>query len=149
VRVAGEPPEGAVARPRPARDRQERGRDPALRVRIVVNVHRRGAPGSPRELVDRVARQFWRTNWPFHARPDVYYLCEGEPGKVVAAPRIHAKLVVVDERVAYVGSANFTTAAFRHNLEAGVRIRDESVAHQLATYLERLIATGGLGALPG
>ena len=79
----------------------------------------------------------------------MYYLCEGVPGNGTVPPRIHAKLVVVDERVAYVGSANFTTAAFRHNLEAGVRIRDESVAHQLATYFDRLIATGGLGALPG
>jgi phosphatidylserine/phosphatidylglycerophosphate/cardiolipin synthase-like enzyme len=79
----------------------------------------------------------------------VYHLCEGEPGKVVAPPRIHAKLAVVVERVVYVGTANFTTAAFRNNLEAGVRIRDESVVHPLATDFDRLIATGGLAALPG
>jgi hypothetical protein len=124
------------------------GRDPELRVRIVVNIHRRGAPSSSGELVERFARHFWRTNWPFHPRPEVYYLCEGEPGGDVALPRIHAKLVVVDARAAYVGSANFTTAAFRHNLEAGVRIRDESVTRQLSTYFDRLISSGGLGALP-
>ena len=37
---------------------------------------------------------------------------------------------------------------FTRVFHTGVRVRDGSVAHQLATYFERLIATGALGALP-
>jgi phosphatidylserine/phosphatidylglycerophosphate/cardiolipin synthase-like enzyme len=47
------------------------------------------------------------------------------------------------------GSANFTTAAFRHNLEAGLRVHSERIGLQFEDYVNRLIEAGYLELLPG
>lgn len=50
-----------------------------------------------------------RLHWPAPQRP---------PGAA-----LHAKIVVVDDRVALVGSANLTSRAMEANLECGILIR--------------------------
>ncbi|MGH9160335.1 MAG: phospholipase D family protein [Vicinamibacteraceae bacterium] len=47
------------------------------------------------------------------------------------ATMLHAKLYVIDEAVAYVGSANFTKSGFFFNIEALVRITDPIVVRQI------------------
>lgn len=71
----------------------------------------------------------WR--WPAGERP--------EGGAV-----LHAKLLVVDERRALVGSANLTSRALRGNLEAGVLIEDSDVAAPLDGHVRELMAAGVL-----
>lgn len=48
--------------------------------------------------------------------------------KITALPRIHAKVYLADTSVAWITSANLTTAGLEHNLEYGVLINDPSVA---------------------
>ena len=57
---------------------------------------------------------------------------------------MHAKTVVVDRKVAFVTSANFTGAAQGRNIEAGVLLRQPSLAARLHGYFEGLIVTGVL-----
>ena len=52
--------------------------------------------------------------------------------RAVAQPAIHAKVVVVDERALYLGSANFTATSLDHNRELGLRIDDPGVARRVA-----------------
>jgi phosphatidylserine/phosphatidylglycerophosphate/cardiolipin synthase-like enzyme len=44
----------------------------------------------------------------------------------------------------FVGSANFTEAAQNRNIEVGLLIESASLAHQLATHFETLVAGGVL-----
>lgn len=69
-------------------------------------------------------------HWPAGARP---------PGA-----SMHAKLLVVDRRVALVGSANLTAAAFGRNLECGLLVRGGSVPAHIA---EHILTADGLKRL--
>ena len=70
---------------------------------------------------------FW--SWPENRRP------------VVGASRaaLHAKLVVADERVALLGSANLTDKALAVNLELGVIIRDPSIVRHIVRHFRSLM----------
>lgn len=52
--------------------------------------------------------------------------------------RSHGKFVVVDRRIAFVGSHNWTDSALRFNHEVSVRVDDPALAGQLLDYAERL-----------
>jgi phosphatidylserine/phosphatidylglycerophosphate/cardiolipin synthase-like enzyme len=47
---------------------------------------------------------------------------------------MHAKVIVVDDVAALVTSANFTAAAQRRNIEAGIVLRDHHHVRRLCTY---------------
>ena len=75
---------------------------------------------------------FFAANWPFGTPHPVIY----------TAPRtidpqlkesMHAKCVVVDERIAIVGSANFTDRGQSRNIEVGARIEDAGFAQALVS----------------
>jgi phosphatidylserine/phosphatidylglycerophosphate/cardiolipin synthase-like enzyme len=55
---------------------------------------------------------------------------------------MHAKCVVVDESIAFVTSANFTTAAQHKNVELGVLVRDAVFARRVASQWRNLVARG-------
>lgn len=55
--------------------------------------------------------------------------------------RVHAKVAVVDERVALVSSANLTGYAMAQNMEAGVLITGGSVPRDLSRHLQALVET--------
>jgi len=52
--------------------------------------------------------------------------------------RSHGKFVVVDRRIAFVGSHNWTDASLRLNHEVSVRVDDPALARELLAYAERL-----------
>lgn len=56
----------------------------------------------------------------------------------------HSKVVIVDSRLAFVTSANFSDAAADRNLEAGVVIRDADVASKMRQRFSKLRAAGRL-----
>ncbi len=117
-----------------------------LEVRIVVNVHpKRGRPAAT--IVDEFAAEFFRSNWPFHPLPEVYYDPNSLKDPRSGHASVHAKLVVVDRRWVYLSSANFTRSAFHRNLEAGIRVRDRRLGEVLVTYFDRLIQDGYLSRL--
>lgn len=84
------------------------------------------------------AQTFIEDNWPFGSPvPSLYY----DPRTVAQGSKInlHAKCIVVDERWALVGSANFTHNAHARNIEAGVLIEDPAFASSLALQWRGLV----------
>ncbi|MCB1233005.1 MAG: phospholipase D family protein [Verrucomicrobiae bacterium] len=71
-------------------------------------------------------------------------LIESDQFERVLCPRMHAKIVIVDGVVAYVGSANLTGAGIgakssnRRNFEAGILTRDPEMVAELMEYLDAL-----------
>ena len=58
-----------------------------------------------------------------------------------------AKLIVVDEEVLYLGSANFTTAAFERNIEAGLRVKSPTLGKKASEHFDQWIRRGHFVAL--
>ena len=73
--------------------------------------------------------------------PAIYFApqTETEAGKRIT---LHAKTVVVDDRWAFVTSANFTEAAHARNIEAGVLLEHPELAMMLAAQFRGLRETG-------
>lgn len=125
---------------------------PELSVRMFLNVERRRTDTtSAAQLLKEFAKRFLDQQWPGARPPEVYYdprsLELHETGVKRAA--LHAKCVVVDGRVAYVGSANFTEAAQERNIEAGALVEDEVFARGLVAHFEALVTAGVLKRVPG
>jgi phosphatidylserine/phosphatidylglycerophosphate/cardiolipin synthase-like enzyme len=125
-------------------------RNPTLQVRLAVNVGREGDFSTPeQQVLARFAEGFWRNHWPWPKRPCVYY----DPRALSTDPAIcaslHAKCIVIDDKIAFVTSANFTEWAQERNLEAGVLVRDEGFSRSLRNQFESLIAASRLRLLPG
>lgn len=74
-----------------------------------------------------------RYSWPASRRPE--------------GASLHAKLLVVDHRIALVGSANITQSAMEKNLECGLILRDPASARELESHLEELRIAGHLKKL--
>lgn len=73
---------------------------------------------------------FFATNWPFGTPHPIIYIAPRTIDPVLHES-LHAKCVVVDERVALVGSANFTDRGHSRNIEVGARIEDPGFARAL------------------
>lgn len=69
-----------------------------------------------------------RLHWPASARP---------PGA-----SLHAKVIVVDDKVALVGSANLTNRAMESNLECGILIRGGPQPRAIRDHITSLYAAG-------
>lgn len=74
-----------------------------------------------------------RLAWPAVRRP---------PGAA-----LHAKVLVVDDHAALIGSANLTSRAMEHNLECGVLLRGHSAVHAVRDHLRSLVDQGELVAV--
>ena len=68
--------------------------------------------------------------------------------KDASPPFVHAKLYIIDDRVAYLGSANFTRAGLFDNLEAMVRLKSPDAIASLGRYVDELHAAGPFPAYP-
>jgi cardiolipin synthase A/B len=71
-----------------------------------------------------------RLRWPVSARP---------PGAA-----LHAKIIVVDDKAALVGSANLTSRAMETNLECGILIRGGTLPLAIRNHITSLYADGHL-----
>ncbi len=61
--------------------------------------------------------------------------------KVYFGPRdriVHAKVVIIDTRIVYIGSHNLTESALKYNHEATIRIVSPDVARRLTGYAEEI-----------
>jgi hypothetical protein len=75
----------------------------------------------------------------------------GRPGEDIAGvdrDDDRRKALLVDECIAFVGSANLTEAAFDRNFEAGVLSRDRALAGPLARHFRTLVEHGKVAPLP-
>jgi phosphatidylserine/phosphatidylglycerophosphate/cardiolipin synthase-like enzyme len=122
---------------------------PKLEVKFCLDIQRgRGDTTDSAELVRRFSKRFRDAQWPEKRKlPQIYYF----PASLVCPPdqrvSLHAKCIVVDRKVVFVSSANFTEAAQERNIEIGVLIRSALIADQLSRHFETLIATGMLWSL--
>jgi phosphatidylserine/phosphatidylglycerophosphate/cardiolipin synthase-like enzyme len=64
----------------------------------------------------------------------------------LAPPFIHAKLYVIDDTQAYLGSVNLTKGGLFHNLEVIVRLRSPEAVAGLARYIDQLFTDALLPA---
>jgi cardiolipin synthase len=60
---------------------------------------------------------------------------------------LHAKVIVVDDRIALVGSANLTSRAMETNLECGILIRGGPQPRAIRSHIDELRASGELRRL--
>lgn len=118
---------------------------PGLSVRLFLNIPR--PPGSldpPEGIVRDFVEAFRAKNWPGERLPQILYdpraLDSGGASRAV----LHAKCIVVDDRRAFVTSANLTEAAQERNIEAGLLMADPVVARALRMQFETLAESGVL-----
>lgn len=71
--------------------------------------------------------------WPLSQKAEV-------AGSLSAA--VHAKCAVCDNRLAFITSANLTSAAMERNMELGVLVRDGTTPNRLHAHLDALVMTG-------
>jgi phosphatidylserine/phosphatidylglycerophosphate/cardiolipin synthase-like enzyme len=121
---------------------------PGLAVTICLDIQRTWNDPTPSaDLVARFARDFRTKHWPWPSLPALYYDPRSlETGEARAS--LHAKCVIIDRSRALVTSANFTEAAQRRNVEAGVDLRHPPTAARLADYFAGLCRAGLFSRCP-
>jgi hypothetical protein len=126
----------------------------AMRARgVVVSLflHLERAPRRTEDLAAWARGQiatFLARNWPFGPPlPELFY----DPRTVVptSLESLHAKCIVVDERVSLLGSANFTDRGQTRNVEVGAVIEDEGFARALASQWRSAVAAGVFVGMAG
>jgi len=128
---------------------QRHDADPGFRVRLIVDVsHARQDEGEPMAITaNRFRQRFLEHCWDGERPPDLYHDPRGFSDSTQARGVMHAKVIIIDEAAALVTSANFTAAAQRRNIEAGVLFRDPHQVRRLRNYFDGLIATGLLAPI--
>jgi phosphatidylserine/phosphatidylglycerophosphate/cardiolipin synthase-like enzyme len=122
---------------RPLAERYDQ--EPGLRVRLFLDVQRSWTDTSTdAEILRRFAERFRRDEWPGERMPEVFYDPRSLAHDAAKRSSLHAKCVVIDRRVAFVSSANFTEAAQVRNIEVGALIDSPHFAARLVEHFERL-----------
>lgn len=117
-------------------------------MRLVVDVKRKsGETKNDIDLLLEFGRDFKVHEWPWDRMPEVLYDPRSLELDSNKRSSMHAKVVVVDEEVALITSANFTTAAQTKNIEVGALVRQPVIAKQLVEHFEALHAHGWLKRL--
>lgn len=120
--------------------------NPGFKVKFVVDLaHRRGPTNQPLNLIAQsFATDFRKKHWPGQRQPEIWH----DPRQFESAQSsggvLHAKTVVIDRKVAFITSANFTGAGHSRNIEAGVLLRQPRIAARLHAYFDGLKGTGVL-----
>jgi phosphatidylserine/phosphatidylglycerophosphate/cardiolipin synthase-like enzyme len=85
-----------------------------------------------------------RSMWPADCPPPGIFSREASPTDDMAA--LHAKLLICDNIVALITSANFSYHGLHENIEVGVKIRSPSVA-RLVEFIQAMIRLGEVTAV--
>lgn len=119
---------------------------PDLQVRLYLDIQRpAGDTSADSEIVRRFMHRFSKTQWTEGARlPEVYYDPRALSVDRAHRAALHAKCVVIDDREVFVSSANFTEYAQERNIEIGLSVRSQQVAHRITAYLAELAGSGQL-----
>jgi phosphatidylserine/phosphatidylglycerophosphate/cardiolipin synthase-like enzyme len=51
---------------------------------------------------------------------------------------LHAKVILLDKKIAVIGSHNFTQSAFTQNVEVSVALQDPALCSRLSTYFDNM-----------
>lgn len=114
---------------------------PHLDVQMFLDIQRAfGDTTVEADLVRRFRDQLVEHQWPVGRRlPRVFYFPASLRTELARRASLHAKCVVIDRKVAFVSSANFTEAAQQRNIEVGVLLRMPELAEQLTRHWEGLV----------
>lgn len=117
--------------------------DPGFKVIFVVDVtHSRKSPDdSAVKLTQAFLAGFRKNHWPGKRLPEIWHDPRQFDPAAESKGILHAKTVIVDGKIAFITSANFTEAAQDRNIEAGVLIRHSRTAGRLRSYFAGLITT--------
>jgi phosphatidylserine/phosphatidylglycerophosphate/cardiolipin synthase-like enzyme len=122
---------------------------PARRATVVLNFQRGNDTTVEGELAARLADEFWAKQWPRGARrPTLCYDPRGLAMAKDARATMHAKIVVIDRRKAFVTSANLTHRAHSDNIELGLLVNHTHIATRIVAYFEELRVRGELATVP-
>jgi len=122
--------------------------EPHLEVRIVANMQRpHGDDVDAQTLVARFATRLRERVWPGKRLPEFLYDTRSVEAESHKRAVLHAKCVVVDRRLTFLTSANFTEAAQQRNIEAGVVIDDARLAARVVRQFERMVELGVLARI--
>jgi hypothetical protein len=78
-----------------------------------------------------------RKHWPVGRRPPTIYTWQHDDDPIA---KLHAKVLIVDQRDLLITSANLTGHGLKHNLEFGVRVLGRP-AEEASSHLEKLLRT--------
>jgi phosphatidylserine/phosphatidylglycerophosphate/cardiolipin synthase-like enzyme len=109
-----------------------------VKTRMFLDVPRAPHSIAPEEHARSVVHKTLQANWPW---PDVFPEFYYDPRTVTptSVASLHAKCVVVDERLTLIGSANFTDRGQSRNIEVGVLIEDPGFARQVVEQWQGLV----------
>lgn len=97
------------------------------------------------ELIAAFAYRFRTEHWPGDkALPEICFDARAIAIDTKPKAVLHAKCVVIDGRIAFVSSANFTEAAQERNIEVGGLLRSEIVAERILNVFAALISIGAV-----
>jgi phosphatidylserine/phosphatidylglycerophosphate/cardiolipin synthase-like enzyme len=122
---------------------------PDLKVQMFVHVGRENWDTRHDSEILREYAADLKSSWPGTVRPTLYYDPRSLDMKFDQRATWHAKVVVVDDEVSLVTSANFTEWAQHRNVEAGVLVRNAEFARQLRQQFERLVQSRAVLEVPG
>lgn len=113
---------------------------PAMRVRMIVDVRRPINDTSlDDQIVSRFASDFRKRQWPWRPLPEVFHDPRALCTDAASRASMHAKCVIVDQRICLITSANFTPSAQERNVEVGVLIRNAEQIRRLSDYFDGLV----------
>ncbi len=95
-------------------------------------------------MVRRFLQRFRTHEWLGDRLPELRYDPRSLELDGAKRASLHAKCIVVDRKVAFVTSANFTEAAHTRNIEVGALIRSEQFARSLVSHFDALMVAGVL-----
>lgn len=122
---------------------------PAIKVVLHVDVSRGFTDTSTHEsIILRFAHEFWKKHWPWKPRPEVWYDPRALEMNREERACLHAKFIAIDRETVLITSANFTEAAQKRNIEAGLLFTNPNRARQLTGYFEALRGSRLLHPLP-
>ncbi|TVR15371.1 MAG: phospholipase [Phormidium sp. GEM2.Bin31] len=120
---------------------------PNLEAQVYLNIPRRfGDTRASDRLLTDFATRFGKS-WPGDRLPQLFYDPRSLSTDFHKRACLHAKCIVSDNERVFITSANFTEAAHRRNIEAGVLLKDASLAQTLSGQFQDGVTSGRLRPL--
>lgn len=115
-----------------------------LEVSFFVEIERpRDDPSTIESTLKKYKERFIKSQWPAGCRePTIYYDPRSLGRKKNSS--LHAKCLVIDGKVIFVSSANFSRAGQHKNIELGITFRSRLVARQIELHFNGLVRNHSL-----
>jgi hypothetical protein len=127
---------------------QQMDEHPNLEAQLYLNVPRRFGDTQASEYLLRDFAISFRQAWPGDRLPQLFYDPRSLSSDFHQRACLHAKCIVSDNERVFITSANFTEAAHRRNIEAGVLFTDANLAQTLSGQFQHAVVSDRLRPLP-